>query len=193
LGLDPSDGASYQERGGLLRKWIQEGVLVADRDPCLYVYAIDYSLPTSSLAMGAEQRARFLGLMALGRLHPFSDGVVLPHEKTFPKVVDDRYRLLEATRTNLESIFLLYSDPERVMESSRRGPISHPSLVSRRSRASSMRFTGFPIWRFSYGSSSCSTDSAPSSLTVITVTRHLCGTGAKGRATRNKCLGPGGR
>jgi len=116
VGLDPSGGDNYAERGDLLRKWIQDGVLVADRDPCLYVYTIDYALPTGSQAVGAEQRPRFLGLMALGKLHPFSDGVVLPHEKTFPKIVDDRYRLLDATRTNLESIFLLYADPEREID-----------------------------------------------------------------------------
>ena len=46
------------------------------------------------------------GLVALGKLHPFEDGVVLPHERTFPKVVDDRLRLLSATRSQLESLFL---------------------------------------------------------------------------------------
>ena len=116
LGLDPSDGASYQERGELLRKWLREGVLVADRRPRLYVYTIDYSLPTDAGVSGDGARTRFLGLMALGKLHPFSDGIILPHEKTFPKVVDDRYRLLDATRANLESIFLLYSDPEKEID-----------------------------------------------------------------------------
>jgi len=130
LGLDPSDSASYEERGDLLRKWMEEGVLVADRDPCLYVYTIDYAQPAGSLATGTEQRARFLGLMALGKLHPFSDGIVLPHEKTFPKVVDDRYRLLDATRTNLESIFLLYSDPERVIDGILEARTRKPPIAS---------------------------------------------------------------
>src|SRR5262249_60062489 len=82
-----------------------------EADPSFYVYTIDYPVPGDS-----QRRARFAGLIALGKLHPFSDGVVLPHERTFPKVVDDRLSLLDATRANLESIFLLYSDPGRKIE-----------------------------------------------------------------------------
>src|SRR5262249_25825967 len=98
-------------RGSLLRRWIAEGVLLPEADPSFYVYTIDYPVPGDS-----QRRARFAGLIALGKLHPFSDGVVLPHERTFPKVVDDRLSLLDATRANLESIFLLYSDPGRKID-----------------------------------------------------------------------------
>jgi uncharacterized protein (DUF1015 family) len=81
------------------------------------VYVVEYRTPGASASgPGAGGKVRFTGFMALGRLHPFADGVVLPHERTFPKVVDDRLHLLAATRTHLESIFLLYSDPERSLD-----------------------------------------------------------------------------
>lgn len=115
LGSRPGEASSYEARGDLLRSWVRDGVLVRDEDPCFYVYVIDYP----SMA-DRGKTVHFRGLIALGRLHPFEEGVVLPHERTFPKVVDDRLSLLEATRTNLESIFLLYSDSsgeiDRILE-----------------------------------------------------------------------------
>ncbi len=101
---------SYEDRAALLRRWVDDGVLLVEDEPCFYVYEIDYAVP------GTSDRRRMLGFIGLGRLHPFEDGVVLRHEETFEKTVEDRTQLLEATRANLESIFLLYSDPEREID-----------------------------------------------------------------------------
>jgi uncharacterized protein (DUF1015 family) len=101
---------SYADRAALLRRWVDDGVLLVEDEPCFYVYEIDYTVP------GTSDRRRMLGFIGLGRLHPFEDGIVLRHEETFEKTVEDRRRLLEATRANLESIFLLYSDPEREID-----------------------------------------------------------------------------
>ena len=109
LGVPGSSTPGYEDRAAKLEEWIAGGVLQEDAEPGFYAYTIDYVLPLC----GAETRHRFLGLLALGKLHAFEDGVVLPHEQTFPKVVDDRRRLLEAPRTHLASIFLLYSDREQ--------------------------------------------------------------------------------
>jgi len=117
LGAEPGGGSSYAERGELLKEWMRQRVLVADEVPGFYAYVIDYPLPGSSPVPGGKRpRVHFTGLLALGRLHPFADGIVLPHERTFPKVVEDRLNLLDATRAHLESIFLLYADPGREIE-----------------------------------------------------------------------------
>ena len=110
LGSAPGETSPYEERESLLRSWVADGVLQQDASPRFYTYEICYTAPSS------ERSCRFLGLIALGRLHAFDERVVLPHEQTFPKVVEDRYQLLSATRTHLESIFLLYSDPDGAIE-----------------------------------------------------------------------------
>jgi uncharacterized protein (DUF1015 family) len=89
-------------------------------------------------------------LIALIKVEPYSEGVVLPHEFTFPKHKEDRLRLLEATRAHLECIFGLYEDadasilrmlsdapggPEVSVDSdegvtNRLEPISDPDIVS---------------------------------------------------------------
>jgi len=121
LGDAPGEISAYEERGEKLREWLRSEILVEDPEPGFYVYEIDYAMPVG----GKFERRRFLGLVALGKLCPFSDRIVLPHEQTFPKVVDDRLRLLDATRTHLESIALLYADPahtiDRVLEGSAAG------------------------------------------------------------------------
>ena len=52
--------------------------------------------------------------VAAVRLHPFSDGVVLPHERTLPRALDDRLRLTRATAANLSQVLSLFSDPENI-------------------------------------------------------------------------------
>ncbi|MCZ6793062.1 MAG: DUF1015 domain-containing protein, partial [Planctomycetota bacterium] len=110
LGVEPGSASSYDERGERLREWVSAGALRAEEEPALYVNAVDYASPASG------RRSRLLGLVALGRLSPFEERIVLAHERTFPRVVDDRERLLRATRANLESILLLYSDPEGTVD-----------------------------------------------------------------------------
>ena len=47
-------------------------------------------------------------LVARAALEPYERGVVLPHERSFPKPRRGRLRLLEATRTKLSPILLLH-------------------------------------------------------------------------------------
>lgn len=95
LTLPEGDGsAKYTAAASLLRAWEQDGSLQRDDEPSFTVY---------------EQRgARTLrGLFAAVDLAPPADGGVLPHERTYDTIVQDRYDLLEATRCNLEPVFLL--------------------------------------------------------------------------------------
>ncbi len=52
------------------------------------------------------------GLIALGRIHDYADGVVFRHEQTLTKPRADRLNLLRATRAHFGQIFMLYSDPQ---------------------------------------------------------------------------------
>ena len=69
--------------------------------------------------MGKTTRAR--ALIALVKLEPFENRVILPHEKTHAGPKADRLNLMRECHANLSPIFLLYADPvgdiERIMES----------------------------------------------------------------------------
>src|SRR5207245_8499469 len=74
----------------------------------VYVVAQDYALPSG------ERRTR-LGMFAAVRAEPFATRRVRPHEQTHSAPKADRLALLRATRTGLESIFLLAPDADRAL------------------------------------------------------------------------------
>ena len=83
-----------------LRRWQEEGVLVRDAEPALWLYELR---PEDGPAT-----AGWLGAVALP---PAGSTAVLPHEDTYPVAVEGRRELLAATRTDLEPIVLAH-DPE---------------------------------------------------------------------------------
>jgi uncharacterized protein (DUF1015 family) len=97
----------YTRADQMMRKWIQEGVLVQDKEPSFYLYRQRFKLYGQWF-----ERAGLVGLM---RLEPFGKGV-FPHEKTFPKPKEDRFKLMKTCRTNFEHVFFLYDDPDRYLE-----------------------------------------------------------------------------
>jgi uncharacterized protein (DUF1015 family) len=84
-----------------LADWRAEGVLSRDGEPGAWILSQDYTGPDG------VQRARS-GLVASLRAQPYEDGVVLPHERTHTGPKEGRLRVLRATQTQLEPIFLLY-------------------------------------------------------------------------------------
>ncbi len=92
----------YTRAAAYLQKWIDEGILVRDAEPSLYVYHQEYKF-------GGERLTR-KGFIALGKLEPER---VHAHEKTLKGPKEDRLRLLRATEGNFGHIFMLYSDPQR--------------------------------------------------------------------------------
>ena len=57
------------------------------------------------------------GIFGALRLYPQSEGVVLPHELTFPKAKADRLELLRATRANTSPVFGMFADDDGLMRS----------------------------------------------------------------------------
>jgi len=90
------DGDAYEGARRTLEQWRAQGVLVADRQPALYVY--------EERADGHVQR----GLVGALGLTPAEDGIVLPHENTMAGPVADRLALMSAVAADLEPIFLVY-------------------------------------------------------------------------------------
>jgi uncharacterized protein (DUF1015 family) len=77
-------------------------VLGHDTRPAFYPYEERFPTPQG------DQARR--GFFAAVRVHPWSDLVVLPHERTRSKPKADRLELLRATRTQISPIFCLFED-----------------------------------------------------------------------------------
>ena len=90
-----------EQAGRDVTAWREEGVLARETDPGYWVLSQDYVGPDG------VSRTRS-GLVASLRAEPYENGTVLPHERTHRGPKEGRLRLLRATRTQLEPIFLLY-------------------------------------------------------------------------------------
>ena len=95
----------YQAAAERLDAWRASGVFATDPDPSVYVVAQSFATPTGD-------RHTRVGVFVALAAEPYETRRVLPHEKTHRGPKLDRLELLRATRTNLESIFLLAPDAE---------------------------------------------------------------------------------
>lgn len=89
----------------LFRAWKRGEVLTADGASCYYIYRQTFSLP-------GEEAVSRTGILALLRCKDFSSGDILPHEKTFPRTMEERLNLLRACRANFSQIFTVLRDEE---------------------------------------------------------------------------------
>ena len=100
----------YAHAATLLHGWRDKGMLFRDPEPAFYRYDQTFLPPGGGKAI---TRRGFLGLV---RLQPFSDRVILPHERTLSGPKEDRLRLFRATGTQLSPGFMLYRDPKGELE-----------------------------------------------------------------------------
>jgi uncharacterized protein (DUF1015 family) len=101
----------YTRAAEYLHDWRSGGILKQDTEPSIYAYSQTFTVP------GTRDLQERRGLIALGRIHDYTDGVVYRHEQTLSKPRADRLNLLRATRAHFGQIFMLYSDPSNEIES----------------------------------------------------------------------------
>ncbi len=102
---DPESSESRYAMGrATWDEWRDAGVLMRDEHPAIYV------LEQTGTAAGRSFRRR--AFIAAVALEPFSAGVILPHERTLPKALGDRFELLKATGANLSQVLGLFEDPD---------------------------------------------------------------------------------
>src|SRR5213592_5278558 len=104
------DGDRYRLAAERLTGWRREGVLRRDPEPVLYVLAQDFTLPTG-------ERLTRRGVFAAVAAEGYEPRRIRPHEHTHAGPKADRLALMQATRTNIESIFLLAPDHDRALAS----------------------------------------------------------------------------
>ncbi len=98
---DPHTEGGYAGANALLRGWIAAGALRRTA-PAYQAYEMRFE------RNGEPQRVR--GIMCALELEDWG-GAVLPHERTMPGPVEDRLRLLRATRTHLSPVYVTVAGP----------------------------------------------------------------------------------
>ena len=96
----------YDCAARLLKSWLAEKVLQKDQTFSVYPYDIEFEADGSMFIRK--------GFLCLLRADDWNRGTVLPHERTFEKVTEDRFRLRMAARAQFSQIFMLYRHHEEL-------------------------------------------------------------------------------
>lgn len=110
---DRSKYVKYAKSAAQLEEWRRNGTVKPEQNLSFYRYTQTFTIP----GLDGPNASKFTrtSLIVLLKVEPYENGVVLPHEQTFPKHKEDRLRLLEATRSHLECIFGLYEDDDNAV------------------------------------------------------------------------------
>jgi len=101
--------SDFDTAAATLRQWLDDGTLVRDARPMLYVYEQHYTAND-----GTSRVARsFLCELRLEDYGPHSG--VRPHEHTLGPAKEHRFQLLRATRTHLSPVLLIYEKDSRAL------------------------------------------------------------------------------
>jgi uncharacterized protein (DUF1015 family) len=103
-GDDDERNNRYTRAAKFYKQWRDEGVLVQEADPAVYVYHQEYTVEGKTYV-----RRGFLCHQKLSR---FGEGQVFPHEETLPAAKVDRLMLTVTTKAQMSPIFGLYPDAE---------------------------------------------------------------------------------
>ncbi len=104
LRVEPDESRFWNRSAALFRAWKMGEVLVADLEQGFYVHRQTFSSPLG----GSLTRT---GLVAALRCRPPGTSI-LPHEKTFPRVRQERLNLLRACKANFSQVFTVFRDPD---------------------------------------------------------------------------------
>jgi len=109
LSVPQQPGAAIRA-GLLLKEWKEKGVIVQDKLPGIYVYYQYFKLP------GSPQSYCRKGFISHIRAYTWEEGVVLRHENTIPKAVNDRIEILQNTELHVSATHGLYTDAQHILE-----------------------------------------------------------------------------
>ena len=135
---EANGGDPYLHAQTTMEVWLQEGIVVREREPAMWAMTQDYTGPNGN------SNTRH-GFFCRVRVEDYGAGRIRPHERTQPGPKEDRLRLTRATRANLSPIFSLFPDAEgeawRALE-----PLTHTEPYATVSDADGTRNR---LWRVS--------------------------------------------
>jgi uncharacterized protein (DUF1015 family) len=102
----------YARAAALWEEWLKNGVLVRDPAPSIYRYMTGFDIKTPEGIVSLSRP----GFVALLKLYEYSEGKVLPHERTLAGPKHDRFQLMSHTHAHFSQVFMLYPDPDGSVE-----------------------------------------------------------------------------
>ncbi|UII19254.1 DUF1015 domain-containing protein [Fulvivirga ligni] len=104
-----------------LQQWKSDGIIQQDALQGIYVYYQHFSLP------GSQRKYCRKGFICNIKAYDWDENVILRHENTIPKAVNDRIELLKNTELNVSPTHGLYTDEtfelEQYMDESMKNPL----------------------------------------------------------------------
>lgn len=94
--IDLQDPRVYQKAGELLKRWLEEGVLVEDPEPSYYIYELTMDGRTQT------------GIVGCSGIDDYLEGVIKKHENTRADKEQDRIFHVDATDAHTGPVFLAY-------------------------------------------------------------------------------------
>lgn len=117
----PGGDCPSQNACRILTQWRDEGCIQRDPAPGVYVYFQHFRLP------GDPTEYCRKGFICKIRVYDWNENIILRHENTMPRSVNEQVELLAATRLNVSPTHGLYTDEEfeleEFMDQSMRQPI----------------------------------------------------------------------
>ena len=101
--LPPGNGDRYTKAATVLGAWRNQGVVVRDADPSVYVVQQEFETPDGVV------RAR-TGVIGAVAVEPYDRGRVRPHERTHRGPKKDRLALMRSTRAMFEALLMMTRD-----------------------------------------------------------------------------------
>jgi uncharacterized protein (DUF1015 family) len=101
----PIEQNKYEVANQRILKWMEEGIMVKETQPAVFVSRQEFSLDGKKYAR--------TGIIAALRLYVYSENRVFPHEATYKAPKADRLNMLRTVQKDLEPVFLIYQDQEK--------------------------------------------------------------------------------
>ena len=101
-GTNPYSDAVYAQAKANLRRLMDDGVLIREEEPALYLY---------SQQMGDHLQ---YGIVASCHIEDYENGKIKIHEKTRRVKEEDRIRYVDTQNANTGPVFLAYRDSEKI-------------------------------------------------------------------------------
>ncbi|MEO5924100.1 MAG: DUF1015 domain-containing protein [Bryobacteraceae bacterium] len=110
--LPPDDDSTncYTRAAAYLEQWTREGILAQDPETAFYAYQQEFTVPDT------HERASRQGFIGLGKVEDYEAKIVHRHEQTLSGPKKDRMQVLTNTRAHFGHIFMLYPDPQAIID-----------------------------------------------------------------------------